>query len=403
MHRPQLAIDIQTYLTKSLPRPAKSIPTQHRPTKHPLNESMNPEAMFPSPSHTEIDGVDLNTLLAYSPSMQPLGVLTPTSSQRSHSASLASDSAYHAHLDDMALPDEAAAMQQFFMPSISNASYYPASTATSTQQMYQYSNADAYSDFGQQQWMSLPLYAQQAVSPPMDDGPPSCIYPTFETPAISSGGLFVPPAPQSPFSFSTNISPQRESYLRVSRKASDTNETMHSISGSVSSLSRSCSPSETLIKESFASSVFPIHSTPGSSASSSSTSLLAYGIPVPQAGTQSPQTWRCAYPGCTSRALFTRGCDLRKHFNRHSKHLFCRVEGCPQSAASSAKDLDGRRGSNFGGGFSSKKDRARHEAKHNPGIRCEWRGPEGEDCGRVFSRMDNMKDHVRRIHRKGSR
>ena len=81
-------------------------------------------------------------------------------------------------------------------------------------------------------------------------------------------------------------------------------------------------------------------------------------------------TWSCAFPGCTSRATFTRGCDLRKHYKRHTKSLFCRHEGCPQ-----AKE----------GGFSSKKDRARHEAKHNPGILCEWGG-----CERVFSRVDNM-------------
>jgi hypothetical protein len=55
----------------------------------------------------------------------------------------------------------------------------------------------------------------------------------------------------------------------------------------------------------------------------------------------------------------------------------------------------------LGGGFSSKKDRARHEAKHNPRILCEWVGEAGERCGRRFSRVDNMKDHVRRIHRKG--
>lgn len=106
--------------------------------------------------------------------------------------------------------------------------------------------------------------------------------------------------------------------------------------------------------------------------------LSNYGIPTPD-----PGTWRCAYPGCSSSAIFRRGCDLRKHYNRHRKHLFCRYDGCPQSSH---------------GGFSSKKDRARHEAKHNPGILCEWDG-----CGRIFSRVDNMKDHVRRIHRKGGR
>jgi len=91
-------------------------------------------------------------------------------------------------------------------------------------------------------------------------------------------------------------------------------------------------------------------------------------------------TWHCAFPDCTSRAVFTRGCDLRKHYRRHSKYLFCRHKGCPQSTT---------------GGFSSKKDRARHEAKHNPDVPCDLRG-----CARVFSRVDNMKDHVGRVHRK---
>lgn len=104
--------------------------------------------------------------------------------------------------------------------------------------------------------------------------------------------------------------------------------------------------------------------------------LEDYGIQDPSTG-----VWRCRYPGCTSKSVFTRACDLRKHYNRHRKHLFCRFEGCPQATE---------------GGFSSKKDLARHEAKHNPQIPCEWQG-----CDRVFSRMDNMKDHVRRIHGRG--
>lgn len=81
-------------------------------------------------------------------------------------------------------------------------------------------------------------------------------------------------------------------------------------------------------------------------------------------------TWSCAYPGCTSRAVFTRGCDLRKHHKRHTKSFFCRYPSCSQSTD---------------GGFSSKKDLARHEAKHNPGVVCEWEG-----CDRIFSRVDNM-------------
>jgi hypothetical protein len=92
--------------------------------------------------------------------------------------------------------------------------------------------------------------------------------------------------------------------------------------------------------------------------------LNLYGFMNPEG------TWSCAYPGCTSRAVFTRGCDLRKHHKRHTKSFFCRYPGCTQAS---------------GGGFSSKKDLARHEAKHNPGVVCEWAG-----CDRIFSRVDNM-------------
>ena len=94
------------------------------------------------------------------------------------------------------------------------------------------------------------------------------------------------------------------------------------------------------------------------------------------------RSWRCSHPGCTSQAVFTRGCDLRKHFRRHTKSFLCRHEGCSQSIE---------------GGFSSKKDRDRHEAKHRPGIPCQWEG-----CERIFSRVDNMRDHVRRVHRKSN-
>ncbi|KAJ5787954.1 hypothetical protein N7457_002944 [Penicillium paradoxum] len=118
-----------------------------------------------------------------------------------------------------------------------------------------------------------------------------------------------------------------------------------------------------------------------SGSGSNASDLRNYGIPTGDGN------WRCAYPGCSSHASFRRGCDLRKHFNRHRKYLFCRYEGCPQSAQNALSSQNG---------FSSKKDRARHEAKHNPGVLCEWDG-----CGKVFSRVDNMKDHVRRIHRKG--
>jgi hypothetical protein len=101
------------------------------------------------------------------------------------------------------------------------------------------------------------------------------------------------------------------------------------------------------------------------SVSPNSPDLREYGFP------NQDGTWSCAYPGCTSRAVFSRGCDLRKHHKRHTKSFFCHHEAT-------------------GGGFSSKKDLARHEARHNPGVLCDWEG-----CDRVFSRVDNMVSSFR--------
>ncbi|KAF2086302.1 hypothetical protein K490DRAFT_66854 [Saccharata proteae CBS 121410] len=175
------------------------------------------------------------------------------------------------------------------------------------------------------------------------------------------GGLAVPSyAPQMPtYSHYPGLSPENTLpsshaiHNRASRSpsAASTAPFPHSDDGSVD-FSRSISPSN-------------------------SQDLRAYGF------LNKNGTWACGYPGCTSRAVFTRGCDLRKHHKRHTKSFFCRHEGCPQAT---------------GGGFSSKKDLARHEAKHNPGVVCEWGG-----CERIFSRVDNMRDHVKRIHMKGPR
>jgi hypothetical protein len=61
-------------------------------------------------------------------------------------------------------------------------------------------------------------------------------------------------------------------------------------------------------------------------------------------------TWSCAYPGCTSQSTFFRACDLRKHYKRHTKTLFCSHADCAKAT---------------GRGFSSRKDLLRHETKHN--------------------------------------
>jgi hypothetical protein len=344
----------------------------------------------------DLENVDLSMALSQSPYMLPLGASTPTSSEHSLSDSGSSELSYFPPHDDMNFQNDGGAMEQLFLPTTSN----PVSSSTAPHHMF-YSSAESYSTYGQQQWQGLPTFGQHAASSSVEEVPPS-VFSTFDMPAYGSGGSFIPPAPQSPFFFQATPPQHQEGYLSPRGLQSHARPIRYNHSRSASSISRSCTPNLDPPQTSSA----PSNYSADSNAESSSTpsSLLAYGVPVPQHGMSSSQTWRCAYPGCTSRALFTRGCDLRKHFNRHSKHLFCRVEGCPQSEACALADSGSRRGSaSGGGGFSSKKDRARHEAKHNPGIRCEWRGSEGEECGRVFSRMDNMKDHVRRIHRKGSR
>lgn len=357
-------------------------------------------AKLTGPLLLDLETLDRSSMLVPSPYMLPLGVSTPTSSERSHSDSGSSDLSYFPAHDDMTFQPDDEAMDPFFLPNTSSDGYYPLSSSMAPQQMF-YASAEPYSSYAQQHWQGLPVFGHQAATSSVEQVPPSA-FSSFDLPAYGSGGSFIPPTPQSPYPFQA-ASPQRqEGYLSPQGLQPNRPSTQYSHSRSASSISRSCTPNLDPAQASCAPSNYSVDS--NTESSSSSSSLLAYGVPVSQPGMGPLQTWRCAYPGCTSRALFTRGCDLRKHFNRHSKHLFCRVDGCPQSEACAAGDANGRRGSVSGaGGFSSKKDRARHEAKHNPGIRCEWRGSEGEECGRVFSRMDNMKDHVRRIHRKGSR
>lgn len=80
-------------------------------------------------------------------------------------------------------------------------------------------------------------------------------------------------------------------------------------------------------------------------------------------------SWTCSYPGCNSSTSFRRACDLRKHYRRHFKRFHCSYFGCAHSER----------------GFSSKKDRDRHEASHNPSVPCSH-----PRCNRIFSRRDNM-------------
>ncbi|KAK2059599.1 hypothetical protein LY76DRAFT_592202 [Colletotrichum caudatum] len=87
--------------------------------------------------------------------------------------------------------------------------------------------------------------------------------------------------------------------------------------------------------------------------------------------------WRCRYEGCRSTRVFVRACDLRKHYRGHDKYFFCTERPC----------------ANAGVGFSTKKDYQRHMGSHQPTVKCPH-----PDCGRIFSRKDNMREHFRKIH-----
>ncbi|KAB8254982.1 hypothetical protein BDV32DRAFT_156532 [Aspergillus pseudonomiae] len=106
-----------------------------------------------------------------------------------------------------------------------------------------------------------------------------------------------------------------------------------------------------------------------------------------------PGAVTCPFPGCKSTLQFTGSRELQRHYRQHFKRYFCRYPHCPQAGPGP----EGRHPPTKRG-FATRKDRARHEAKHDPRIKCPCLNERGERCSRMFSRIDNMRDHVRRIH-----
>lgn len=351
-----------------------------------LSDSYHAEVFYPSPA----------------PSFShQLPNFTPHSPDLGHS-----DSTYDTEEDS----------QPMFFVSGPEAQLFTNVNTSSLQNPALYSTAMPYPSYEPSSWMPYAPYPNTtAMFPYASDDSSAAMYTSY----ISQGSRTnaIPPIPQgvtpgSSYDFNDLMSRPQDSssHLRTFSTASvqhhpPTAPSTTSVSG-VSSRSVSPNLAMQVSPESQSSRRPSVLTRPSSSP------LHAYGIPIRSPGSTAVQAWRCAFPNCTSRAVFTRGCDLRKHYNRHSKHLFCRVEGCPQSetaciavaqqqAIQAGAEVSDPSKLAVTGGFSSKKDRARHEAKHNPGIKCEWKGPNGEECGRLFSRMDNMKDHVRRIHNKG--
>jgi hypothetical protein len=104
------------------------------------------------------------------------------------------------------------------------------------------------------------------------------------------------------------------------------------------------------------------------------------------ASSTSVAAFRCPHTSCSSKMLFTRKCDLDKHYRLHFRKYFCRFPDCESSSTSPNKIDQKPRPS-----FATMKDRDRHEKGHNPSLPCHI-------CGQLFGRYDNMRNHCRRRH-----
>ena len=98
--------------------------------------------------------------------------------------------------------------------------------------------------------------------------------------------------------------------------------------------------------------------------------------PAPEPIQNPDRTWACPQPGCTHPG-HKRRCDARKHHKSHTKPYACRVRGCPYRS-SNAKDRERH--------YDTRHATTRHPACPAPG------------CGVLKSRVDNMRDHIRRKH-----
>ncbi|KAB8263925.1 hypothetical protein BDV32DRAFT_161449 [Aspergillus pseudonomiae] len=136
----------------------------------------------------------------------------------------------------------------------------------------------------------------------------------------------------------------------------------------------------------------PVLSSPGSSSHHPNSPPELLFVHTTPADSTSLSHAKRPVPGYRSTARLTTAQGSRRHYHQHVKRFFCHYENCPQSEPDPQSPSKG--------GFTTRKDRDRHEAKHKPEIRCHWRNQQGEQCTRLFSRMDNMRDHVRRIHRR---
>lgn len=124
---------------------------------------------------------------------------------------------------------------------------------------------------------------------------------------------------------------------------------------------------------------------------------------LPKSGSERAKLWR-TFPEdrFPSAGDFSGSYRESKRRKSHRDLYFCRFKGCAR-----AQPIEGIEDKASGttaisewAGFPNQKDRGRHEASHKPQIRCEWDEAGKGRCPRFFSRVDNMRDHVRRMHKK---
>ncbi|KAG0638512.1 hypothetical protein HOY80DRAFT_1010057 [Tuber brumale] len=122
----------------------------------------------------------------------------------------------------------------------------------------------------------------------------------------------------------------------------------------------------------------PNPSTPGDQIPQTPTSLEPSSPPPPAPEpVQNPDgTWACPQAGCTHPG-HKRRCDARKHHKSHTKPYACKMRNCGYRS-SNAKDRERH--------YDTRHASTKHPACPAPG------------CGVLKSRVDNMRDHIRRKH-----
>ena len=346
-----------------------------------------------TPLH-DFEEFDKNALLSWSPSLSELCYPFPAPSISAGACSLASNGVDISQ-EDMTFIGLFPYSPQDYVGESSENSYVPiASVPEQDVALLTTSNTTTHPPTQSQWSFDTAVYSQPSPVTPYDHTPIT-EYPLFETSMPLSLTNSTPQEPQEvvPIHFDFESPPTFSTSLEHSTTTQYFSQHNHGCR--LSSTSRPSSPTRYQRTNSSTPSILSQDLLSDSTSSNSSPHACGILQTVPDSVSGQP-VWSCAYPGCTSKITFTRFCDLRKHYNRHSKHWFCRIDGCPRSQAAAVADARNR---SLSGGFGSSKDRLRHEATHNPRIKCDWKGLQGEECGQVFSRMDNMKDHVRRIHK----